>query len=42
MNLGVRTYTPFVTLMDMPVLLYMRYERAFVQQLERMEEEKNT
>lgn len=42
MNLGIRTYTPYVILMDMPVLSYLRYERAFVRQAERAEEERGT
>lgn len=35
MNLGMRTYTPFVTLLDMPILEYMRYERLVIDQIEK-------
>lgn len=40
MNLGIRTYTPYVTLMGMPVLEYLRYEQTYVEELEKAEEEK--
>lgn len=42
MNVGIRTFTPYVMLLDMPVLQYMRYERALVRQIQRQEEEKQT
>lgn len=38
MNVGIRTYTPYVTLMAMPILEYIRYEQTLVRQLERQQE----
>lgn len=37
MNVGIRTHTPFVVLLDMPILQYMRYERLLVESIEKAE-----
>lgn len=37
MHVGIRTHTPFVTLLDMPIMAYMRYERLLVQSIEKAE-----
>lgn len=37
MNLGIHTHTPFVTLLDMPIMQYMRYEELLVKQIEKAE-----
>lgn len=42
MNVGIRTYTPYVTLMEMPILHYLRYEQTLAAEIEKAEEERAT
>lgn len=37
MNMGIHTHTPFVVLLDMPIMQYMRYEQLLVDQLAKTE-----
>lgn len=40
MNVGLRTYTPYVTLMGMEIMEYMRYETTLVRELQRIADER--
>ena len=42
MNVGIRTYTPYALLMEMPIMRYLRYEQTLAQEIEKAEEAKGT
>ena len=35
MNVGIYTYTPYVILLDMPIMEYLRYEQMVTEKIEK-------